>query len=213
MVINPCHHGFRGALQWRRASADGPRCLPPPPPPGYCVLQSSPTHVKDNAVTRVVGKPFYAAPTMELPQGRAWARFSLFHWTQPGARNWEGAREMKDGSGLMCRPSSCQQTTQNLVTGNASGSCPRASPTPAMSHRSHGWTLQGAGCFKSKSENFMLAGTGFHFWTALPKQNNLCGHASCHPHLLSAPREQWSWIWSNRIMQRERTPGLSFWSH
>ena len=109
---------------------DGLTCLLPPPPPGDCVLQSSTAHVQGDAVGRVM-KPFHAVPPLELPKDRPWACSSLFHWAQPGSRSWEGAQEMMDASSLLCYPYNGRQTSNHLVTANASGSCRDPSLLPA----------------------------------------------------------------------------------
>lgn len=97
-----------GAPHWRTVGVDCPRCLPPPPPANSCVLQCIPTHVTDDEMGKV-REPSHRVPTLQLPKDRAWARSPLFHWAQAGARNWEGAQEIKDGSSPLCHSSSCQQ--------------------------------------------------------------------------------------------------------
>lgn len=137
-----------GALNWKtqvQTARDGCQLAPPLPiPESSCVKGDD---------TQEVIKPFCAVPALKLPKDRAWAHPSLFCWAQPGARNWEGAHKLMDGSSLLCYPHSCQHFQKPMLPEAA----PDPSSPPAMGHRSCWWQLQGASWSCSKPENLTLS--------------------------------------------------------
>lgn len=145
-------------------------------------------------MTQDVIKPFCAVPALKLSKDRAWAPPSLFCWAQPGARNWEGAHKLMDGSSLLCYPHSCQHFQklpqilphhQPCVTDPAGGNyrelvgpAPNQKTSLSAGAESHRGLTQGLEHSRCSSICLREKRGCFCFWMVFPKQNSLCSHAT-----------------------------------